>query len=355
VINDLIPNITVNLDLPARDRWLEPGLNIAPLVQELADSALEVAGKILPPFFRPLFKRSRSFLIPNPLCRVISKEMTDEAIGLSKATGVPVSHIVLSNCTYDFTQLCSAAVYLDSKKRPVMIRYMDWDLPEDIAKYTVQVDYVREGVPAYSSVGFAGFLGVVTAFSTKWALAMNQAPSEHLRISHPIKKTSLLSATPTTYAMRQLCDGATSYTSLKQGLKKVDSMTPFLALVCGSKSGQVARIERPSREAAAVTVIRNGEVLSLTNHYLNKNHLYLNDEGEWESEDGEIWSSDSSKDRLCKVEELANSFSNSVNLPPMAKLKRKPVFWDLTVHTAVMRPATGECRFANHHRKDLSA
>lgn len=351
----LFPKITVDLDLPARERWIKPGIEIAALVRGLANSALQVAGEILPPFFRPLLKSSRSSLFPNPLCRVISKEMTEEAIGLSEATGVPVSHLVLSNCTYDFTQLCSAAIYHDPKKRPVMIRYMDWDLPEDIAKYTVQVDYVRSGVPAYSSLGFAGFLGVVTAFSPNWALAMNQAPSEHLRTSHPIKKASLLSATPTTYAMRQLCDRATSYTSLKQGLKKVDSMTPFLALVCGSKSGQVARIERPSREAASVTVIRKGEVLSLTNHYLNKSHRHLNDEGEWESEDGEIWSSDFSKDRLCKVEELADSFSKSVTLPPIAKLKRKPVFWDLTVHTAVMRPASGEFRFANHHHKVISS
>ena len=54
MISDLIPFITVDLDLPARQRWIEPGLKIAPLVQGLADSALQVAGQILPPFFRPL-------------------------------------------------------------------------------------------------------------------------------------------------------------------------------------------------------------------------------------------------------------------------------------------------------------
>jgi hypothetical protein len=281
--------------------------------------------------------------------------MTEEAIGLSEATGVPVSHIVLSNCTYDFTQLCSAAVYHDPKKRPLMIRYMDWDLPEDIAKYTIQVDYVRSGVPMYSSLGFAGFLGVVTAFSSKWALAMNQAPSEHLRISHPLKKASLLSATPTTYAMRQLCDRATSFSQLRDGLRNVQTMTPFLALLCGSKAGQAARIERPTREKATIRTMRGGTPLPLTNHYINRKHRHLNDEGEWENQDGEIWSSDFSKDRFCKVEELADRFSKSVDLPAMAKLKRKPVFWDLTVHTAVMRPATGEFRFANHPRKGLSA
>lgn len=279
--------------------------------------------------------------------------MSEEAIGLSEATGVPVSHLVLANCIYDFTQLCSAAVYHDPKKRPVMIRYMDWDLPQDIAKYTLQIDYVRSGVPVYSSLGFAGFLGVVTAFSPKWALAMNQAPSEHLRSSHPLKKVKLLSATPTTYAIRQLCDRATSFSQLKDGLRNVRTMTPFLALLCGSKSDQAVRIERPSRKEASISMTRGKSTLALTNHYLNKKYRHLNDEGEWENEDGEIWSSDFSKERLCKVVDLADCFSKSADLPPMGKLKRKPVFWDLTVHTAVMRPATGEFRFANHHRKAL--
>jgi hypothetical protein len=285
---------------------------------------------------------------------LISKEMTEEAIGLSEVTGVPVSHIVLSNCTYDFTQLCSAAVYLDSKKRPVMIRYMDWDLPEDIANYTVQVDYVRDGVPAYSSVGFAGFLGVVTAFSPKWALAMNQAPSEHLRISHPIKKTSLLSATPTTYAMRQLCDRATSYTSLKQGLKKVDSMTPFMALTCGMMPGEGARIERPDRGRATRTNMEEADPLTLTNHYLHAQHQNLNGSHEWVDDEGHVWASDSSRSRLCKMGELAQEFSKKASLPPLSKLRTNPVFWEATVHTAVMRPATGDFRYANHQRMDQS-
>ena len=342
--------ISVDLDFPENERWIVPGRQIAPLVQHLADAALRVAGEILPPFFRPLLKTTQSSRLPNPLCRFISKDMTEEAIGLSEATGVPVSHLVLSNCTYDFTQLCSAVIYLDPKTRPVMLRYMDWDLPEDIAKYTVQVDYVRSGVPAYSSLGFAGFLGVVTAFSPKWALAMNQAPSEHLRSSHLLKKASLLSAAPTTYAMRQLCDKASSFSHLRNGLRRVKTMTPFLALLCGSKSGQAVRIERPSMKESSISRMRAGKPLSLTNHYISRKHLHLNDEGEWENADGEIWSSDFSKERFCKVEEMAGRFRNSADLPVMSKLKRKPVFWDLTVHTAVMRPATGECRFANHHR-----
>lgn len=344
--------INVDLDLPARQRWLEPGREIAHLAQGLASSALEIAEDLLPPFFQPLLKNTKSTRTPNPLCLLISKEMTEEAIGLSEATGIPVTQLVLSNCTYDFTQLCSAAVYQDPQGRPVMIRNMDWDLPEDIAKYTVQVDYVRSGVPAYSSLGFAGFLGVVTAFSTNWALAMNQAPSDHLRALHPIKKAGVLSATPTTYAMRQICDRATSFSDLNRGLMKVKSMTPFMALSCGMMRGEGARIERPDCGRATRTNMEEADPLTLTNHYLHAQHQDLNGSHEWVDDEGHVWASDSSRSRLCKMGELAQEFSKKASLPPLSKLRTKPIFWEATVHTAVMRPATGDFRYANHQRMD---
>jgi hypothetical protein len=346
--------INVDLDLPARQRWLEPGREIAHLAQGLASSALEIAEDLLPPFFQPLLKNTKSTRTPNPLCLLISKEMTEEAIGLSEATGIPVTQLVLSNCTYDFTQLCSAAVYQDPQGRPVMIRNMDWDLPEDIAKYTVQVDYVRSGIPAYSSLGFAGFLGVVTALSPAWALAMNQAPSDHLRALHPIKKAGVLSATPTTYAMRQICDRATSFSDLNRGLMKVKSMTPFLALTCGMMPGEGARIERPDCGRATRTNMEEADPLTLTNHYLHAQHQDLNGSHEWVDDEGHVWASDSSRSRLCKMGELAQEFSKKASLPPLSKLRTKPIFWEATVHTAVMRPATGDFRYANHQRMDQS-
>ena len=156
-------SITIDLDLPPRERWVEPGRAIAPMVRDLSESAQEVAEEILPSFFRPLIG-SGSSLPAHQLCRTISADMTEEASGLSEATGISVTQLVLANCTYDFTQLCSAAVYQDTSGRPVMLRNMDWDLPAGIGRYTIMVNYVRSGVPVYSTLGFAGFLGVVTAF-----------------------------------------------------------------------------------------------------------------------------------------------------------------------------------------------
>jgi hypothetical protein len=340
-------SISVDLDLPARERWIGPGRAIAPMVRDLSESALEIAGEILPSFFRPLM-RAGSSLAAHQLCRTISSDLTKEAIGLSEATGISVTQLVLANCIYDFTQLCSAAVYHDPLGRPVMIRNMDWDLPAGIGRYTIMVNYVRSGVPAYSSLGFAGFLGVVTAFSPRWALAMNQAPSDHLRALPPMKKAGLLSATPTTFAMREVCDHASTFADLNRRLKKVRTMTPFLALTCGAKSGEGTRIERPGRGEGTVTGIREANPLVLTNHYLHELNDHLNGPRDWVDNDGSVWPLDSSGSRFCKMEELALRFAKKESLPSLSSLRSKPIFWEATVHTAVMRPATGEFRHANH-------
>jgi hypothetical protein len=340
-------SISVDLDLPPRERWVQPGRAIAPMVRDLSENALEVAGEILPSFFRPLIGADSS-LKAHAFCRTISAELTEEAIGLSEATGVPVTQLVLANCTYDFTQLCSAAVYKDPLGRPVMIRNMDWDLPAGIGRYTIVVNYVRSGVPAYSSLGFAGFLGVVTAFSPRWALAMNQAPSDHVRALPAVKKAGILTAAPTTFAMRQICDHASTFDDLNRRLMKVRTMTPFLALTCGAKSGEGTRIERPGRGKATATDLGDENPLVLTNHYLHERHRELNGPSEWVDDDGNSWPLDSSGARFCKMGELALRFAKKESLPSLTSLRSKPIFWDATVHTAVMRPATGEFRYANH-------
>jgi len=347
-------SITVDLDLPARERWLHPGREIAPLVRGLSQSFLQIAADFLPPLFQSLLTKEKPSFIVDPICRLISKELTEESIGLSEATGVPSTLLVLSNCIYDFIQLCSAAVYHDSRNRPVMLRYMDWEVPEDIAEYTIMVDYVRSGIPVYSSLGFAGFLGVVTAFSSHWAFAMNHAPSGHLKEAHPLKKAGVLSATPSTYAMRKICDRVESFTQLERALIDVKTMTPFMALICGAESGEATRIERPTKQHSTCTKITDGESLGLSNHYIHRKHHDLNGVMDWEDDEGKKWSMDSTRERLCKVEELAESFRTMESLPSLSLLKSNPIFWDATVHTAVMRPATGDFYWENHPKIHLS-
>lgn len=345
----VIPRITVDLEQPARERWIAPGRKIAALANKLTDSMLNDSEGLIPAPLRPLLSKKAGVvsLFASIPCRFLSNELMEEAIGLSKATGIPASLLALSNCCYDFTQLqsgifptaCSAGIYHNKAKQPVMVRYMDWGLPEDIAKYTIVVDYVRDGIPAYSSLGFAGFLGVITATAPGWALAMNQAPAGRVR--------KFLSHTPTTYAIRTVCDQSETFSELEQGLMSVKTMTPFMSLICGTEVGEELRIERPEHGKATKDRPPKGRSLALTNHYIHKNHRKLNTDTFWTDEEGLDWCSDT-EERLCEVEEIAHSLNRSERLPALGKLKVDPVFNSSTAHIALMCPASEEFKYSSH-------
>ena len=345
----VIPRITVDLEEPARERWIAPGRKIAGLVNKLTDSMLEVSSELLPAPLRPLLSKKEGVasLLAKIPCRFLSNELMDESIGLSKATGIPASLLALSNCSYDFTQLqsgifptaCSAGIYHNKAKQPVMVRYMDWGLPEDIAKYTIVVDYVRDGIPAYSALGFAGFLGVITAMASGWALAMNQAPAARVK--------KFLSYTPTTYAIRTVCDNSETFHELQHGLMTVKTMTPFMSLICGTEVGEELRIERPEHGKATKEKPPKGRSLALTNHYIHKNHRALNTDTFWTDEEGLDWCSDT-EERLCEVEEIAHSLNRSERLPALGMLKVDPVFNSCTAHIALMCPASEEFKYSVH-------
>ena len=341
-----IPVITVDLDEPAATRWIKPGRKIASLANQLTDSMVELCAEYLPAPLRTVLNKPSlmlSLLAKLP-CQALLGDLMEEAKGLSKGTGIPTPLLALANCTYDASQYldgktptaCSAAVYHDKSGAPSMIRYMDWAVPKGIGRYTVQVDFVRNGTHAYSSLGFAGFLGVITAMSPTWALAFNQAPAARVR-------KSILGA-PATYAARQACDASETFSELKHEIGTVRAFTPFLALLCGNEKGESVRIERPMHGRATLAKPTEGRPLPLTNHYIHRSHRKYNSDFEWEDEDGKAWFNDT-QDRLCTVEEIAHGCRREKKLPAFRKLKRLPVYFYNTVHLAALCPARGEFKY----------
>ena len=344
-----IPEIHVDLDEPADERWIRPGKMIAAKVHALTDSVLELCGEYLPAPLQPLLTKKASFgsLLAQPICQALLGPLMVECRGLSKATGIPAPLLAVSNCAYDFSQLipgfyptaCSAAVFHDGGDRPVMLRYMDWAIPEDIAKYTILVHFESGSLPAYSALGFAGFLGVVTAMSSGWAVALNQAPSARVQKS--------LFGSPACYAMRLACDNSGTFREMRDNIVAASAFTPFLSLLCGSERGEVTRIEKPFQGKATCTRPTAKTPAALSNHYLHRDHRKLNSETEWIDEDGQEWMSDT-EERISEVCRMATEAAGSARMPALRRFEIEPVFNDATVHLALMRPATETLKFRNY-------
>jgi hypothetical protein len=348
-----VPIIDVDLDAPAAERWEEPCRNISGMVGELTDEVLEVAEGSLPKNFQFLLhkrgKLAASFLSVPVGTRLGS--LYQECRGISRATGIPAELIALSNCIYDFTQMgrpdgptaCSCAAFGDSAGQPVILRFMDWFLPENIGNYSVITRFHRNGEVAYASVGFAGFLGVVTATGPNWAVALNQAPCTWQQIS----KLALLRDLPACYAMRLACDNSDSFEELVDDVQCSAPMTPFLSLICGSEPGEIVRIEKVNAVTATCTnPSKKQPLLALSNHYLHQNHRFLNGLTEWEGEDDEEWICDT-HERLESVFDMAADAGGCAKLPALGTFRKGPACNDNTVHLALMRPATAELRLKN--------
>jgi hypothetical protein len=234
-----IPEIEVDLDAPADERWIRPGKKIAGRVDALTESVLDLCAESLPSSLQPLLYKKAAFasLVADPVIRMFLGPLFDECKGLGKATGIPAQLLAVSNCAYDLSQFlpgyyptaCSTGVFHDADGRPVMLRFMDWFIPEDIARYTTVVHFHSGGELVYSSLGFAGFLGVVTAVGPAWAVALNQAPSAHVRKS--------FSGHPACYAMRMACDESGTFSELRGNILAAKPFTPFLSLICGTERG----------------------------------------------------------------------------------------------------------------------
>jgi len=342
------PQIEVDLDAPANERWIRPGKKIAGRVHALTSSVLALCCECLPSFLQPLLCRKAAFasLLADPVIRIFLGPLFQECRGLGKATGIPAQLLAVSNCAYDICQLmfyptaCSTGVFHDSDGRPVMVRFMDWCFPEDIARYTIVVHYHSGGELAYSSLGFAGFLGVVTAVGPAWAVALNQAPSAHVKKS--------FTGHPACYAMRMACDESGTFSELRGNILAAKPFTPFMSLLCGTEHGEVARIEKPDQgTATCVRPTKRSPHLALANHYVHRNHRSLNSETEWEDEGGQEWFSDT-HERFCEVHRLAQEAEGFTRFPGLGRFEEDPVRNDCTVHLALMRPATGTLKFKNY-------
>jgi len=145
-----IPEIAVDLDAPAAERWIRPGKKIAGRVHALTESVLDLCSDSLPPFLQPLLYKKAAFasLVADPVIRIFLGPLFEECKGLSKITGIPAQLLAVSNCAYDASQFltgyptaCSTGVFHDADGRPVMLRFMDWCFPEDIGRYTTVVHY----------------------------------------------------------------------------------------------------------------------------------------------------------------------------------------------------------------------
>ena len=345
------PVFDIDLDADPYDRWAEVGRrskaklgrfmrDIEAMVHDYADQYVEAAPEWFPDILKPIAKTTLKPLLSG-LSRVTGKlgswvarsfgeEYADEIRGLAHASGLPESKIFLANLTYDLSVeleryygACSS-FSVTVEGAPVLVRNMDWALPESTGRFTVMTRF-HKGDASYVNIAPLGCVGVLSAMRTgAWAVTLNQAcPTGPLNVPQ----------WPVMHRIRKACDASISYPSLLRNLAGMQTMAPFFTHVVGTKPEQQIVIEGTS-ESFLKRKPKPGKPLIQTNHFVHAAHRQHNGEG-YQGEDCDICDRYAAlHKRLCKQ---PRDFADA-----LSRIRGGPVTHRYTMNQMALRPADGK-------------
>lgn len=346
------PVFDVDLDAAPSDRWAEVGRrnrarlgrflrDIERMCHGLIDDAVDASPAWFPGFLKTL---SKSVLKPllvggggrltgkvaSLVARCFGGEYCDEIRGLAHASGLPESKLFLANLTYDISvelerrSTACSSFSVTVRGAPVLVRTMDWALPQSTGRFTVMTRFHR-GAASYVNIAPLGCVGVLSAMRTgAWAVTLNQAcPTGPLRIPQ----------WPVMHRIRKACDDSLTFPALVRHLCDMRTMAPFFAHAVGTKPGQQVVIEGTS-ETFLKRRAGPGRPLIQTNHFVHGTNRHHNGE-DYQGRDCDICDRYAALERRLrtKPKDFADAFS---------RICGGPVTFSDTMNQMALRPADGQ-------------
>lgn len=302
----MVLRLTVDLDAPPRQRWG----GLAPFAAE--------AVRLVEYYERDLgLDAGLRAQVAGYLADIVSEPYLEELRGVADVVGCSLEQAAIGNLYYDALKvvLGCTAVSMDRSDGPVHARNLDWWSAEGaLTQSTAVIDFVRSGELVFRSVGWPGFIGVMSGVAPgRFAITLNAVLSE--------EPTTL--ATPVVFLIRDVLETAPSFEDAVRRLCDTPILTDVLLLVTGAEAGQRVVIERtPTRHA-----VRTGHPLVVTNDY---RALSSSTEATTELQR-------TSCGRFDRASALAQA-----GAAPFDILTDEAVRMDITVHHMVLRPATGQ-------------
>ena len=276
------PIYDIDLNAPPELRWRQfcraEGGNIQSILSDVHQCVDEDLLGHLSPAVRGFVRTlgGATGWLAHTVANLYGEEYTAEIRGIAKYADVPIGDLMLGNLIYDLTSLsemygcgCSSAS-LDINNTPVLVRNMDWVMPQSTGKYTRLIKFHR-GSNSYTSVGVVGCVGVVSAICSQWAVTVNQAPIvKQLNSWVNYFIPSDLFRWPVLQRVRAVCDRMADYNNTVIGLRTQQTMVPFFAHVVGRDASQHSIVSHTGDETFLRTPGKKKTAkLVQTNHYVN--------------------------------------------------------------------------------------
>lgn len=338
--SDKIGWITVNLDLPPEERWLEPLKPQVPAIRNLIVKIKE--------FVTQLSNGSKVLvnLIDNDLGWIADQlpaPFDGEIKGIANVTGLNLGEVVLYNIFYEVFTVCTSIVAEDSSGKLFHGRNLDfglflgwdiknnsWIITEALRPAITNVLWTRGGKTLFKSVNFAGYVGILTAVRPKlFTLSMDERfniDGGYIGIINWLlgdRKSQWMG-----FLTRKTMENATSYDNARMQLANEPMLAPAYFILGGNSTGQGCVITRDRDGAIDTWYMKkkdpNWYILE-TNYDHWKAPFFLDDRRS------------PANNCMKKTTSRGMSFAGMFNV-----LSSQPVRNKLTTYTALMQVNTGQ-------------
>ena len=215
-------------------------------------------------------------------------------------------------------------------------RNLDWDLPNDLRNLTLAIDFQRGGQTLFTSIGPAGFYGVLTGYKAgAFAVSVNERdlggdPIEDLA------KLLLLGKPDPTHALRDAMLSAASYDEALQTLSTVKLAAPVYYTISGAARGQGAVLTRERDTSVEPMTLTTGGSYNRSWYALQTNYDHFVAAPAYD---------DRRRFGLRHMDEMGAQSGDVATLDSMLDvITAWPTRNDGTLMQAVMCPASGEFR-----------
>lgn len=259
---------------------------------------------------------------------------------IADIAGVNYFDLLVCNVLYDVASAnqitgfgCSSYSYY-TDRGPFLARNLDWAVPDGIGSKTILVDFCRDGRKLFTSVGVPGFVGICSAMSSNWAIALNQPCLTDSHFSE--------NGEPVCLALANIATTSRTFNELIEQLKSMNYATPMSVHVVGKTMAQRAVVESVAG-ASRVIRGRSGERLTCVNDFQSPDLQCFNTEDTWDDEEGGAYSLMNAERRDYMKGQTGRSLKSA-----MDAMLEPPVLAGATQQTMVMCPATGYMKITTH-------
>ena len=155
-----VPTFTINLDLPAIERWADIAVNYADKMRILLNEMSAV-------FTAPAMEMAS--VLAADLFKYIPQPYRDEMLGFANNANLSIGEVILCNLLYDITAYkrtsifgCTSIVAEDSTGEIYHGRNLDYVL-STLRDITVTIEFQSNGNTLYTGTTFASYAGLLTA------------------------------------------------------------------------------------------------------------------------------------------------------------------------------------------------